>query len=82
MTRILDRLVPSAALRWGRLTHESDEWLADAVRWQLINVPATIVRPCPAFSRLDELMSAGGKVEADAWVPGQLDGWWRPGGAA
>ena len=74
---ILDRLVPPSATAWGRLTRESDQWLADAVRWQLANIPATLTRPCPAFSRLDILMGNGGKVEADAWVPGQLDVWWR-----
>lgn len=74
---ILDRLLPPQALRWGALTRETDEWLADAVRWQLRAIPATLTRPSEAYDRLDRLMGAGGKVEADAWVPGQIGTWWR-----
>ena len=40
--------------------------------------PPTVVAPCPAFDRLDELMNRHGKLEADAWVPGQIGNlWWR-----
>ena len=63
MTALLDRIIPSHALEWGRL--ESDEWHADAVRWQLANIPATLTRPCPAYQRLDRLMGADGKHRGD-----------------
>lgn len=41
--------------------------------------PPTIVAPCPAWDRLDALMSGDSKVTRDGWNPQAFSQWWTYG---
>ena len=44
MTRFYSLLVPSHALRWGRLTSESVAWWKDSIRYDFRSVQERIAR--------------------------------------
>lgn len=44
-----------------------------------IDDPLTIVRPSPAWDRLDALMSGNGKVTEGGWTPAAFSAWWTYG---
>lgn len=43
------------------------------------DIAPTVVRACPAFDRLDELMASGGKTTKDGWTSAAFAAWWTYG---